>query len=59
VARSCAWLETPLPPRQAAHGAQLEPSGYREELLREPTITDSGKIIVYTNDEDLFWQQPS
>jgi hypothetical protein len=38
---------------------ELIPDGYREELLQEPTITDSGKIIVYTNDEDLFWQQPS
>jgi len=38
---------------------ELIPDGYREELLREPTITDSGKIIVYTNDEELFWQQPS
>ena len=38
---------------------ELIPDGYRPELLREPTITDSGKIIVYTNDENLFWQQPS
>jgi hypothetical protein len=38
---------------------ELIPDGYREDLLREPTITDGGKIIVYTNDEDLFWQQPS
>jgi len=38
---------------------ELIPDGYREELLAEPTITDSGRIIVYTNDEDLFWQQPS
>jgi hypothetical protein len=32
---------------------------YRDGLLQEPTITDSGKIIVYTNDETLFWQRPS
>lgn len=38
---------------------ELIPDGYREELLQEPTITDSGKIIVYTNDEALFWQRPS
>jgi hypothetical protein len=38
---------------------ELIPDGYREALLREPAITDSGKIIVYTTDEDLFWQQPS
>jgi hypothetical protein len=38
---------------------ELIPDGYRPDLLREPTITDSGKIIVYTNDEDLFWKKPS
>jgi len=37
----------------------LIPDGYRPHLLREPTITDSGKIIVYTNDEDLFWKKPA
>jgi len=38
---------------------ELIPDGYRPELLREPTTIERGKIIVYTNDEDLFWQQPS
>jgi len=38
---------------------ELIPDGYQPELLREPTTIERGKIIVYTNDEDLFWQQPS
>ncbi len=37
---------------------ELIPDGYRQELLREPEVTKSGKRIVYLNDEDLFWQKP-
>lgn len=37
---------------------ELVPDGYREELLREPELTKSGRRIVYLNDEDLFWQKP-
>ncbi len=37
---------------------ELMPDGYRQELLREPDVTKSGKTIVYLNDEDLFWQRP-
>jgi hypothetical protein len=38
---------------------ELIPDGYRADLLGEPTITDTGKVIVYTNDEALFWTKPS
>ena len=37
---------------------QLIPDGYREEQLRTPQITARGKKVVFTNDEDLFWQKP-
>ena len=38
---------------------ELIPDGYREDLLGERKVTDTGKIIVYTNDEELFWAKPS
>jgi hypothetical protein len=37
---------------------ELIPDGYRDELLLEPEITKRGSKIVYTNDEDFFWQNP-
>lgn len=47
---------------QAAHPNRvyfdLIPDGYREELLREPKITERGNKVVYLNDEGLFWQKP-
>jgi hypothetical protein len=36
---------------------ELIPDGYREELLKEPKITERGKIVDI-NDEGLFWQKP-
>jgi hypothetical protein len=37
---------------------EVIPDGYREELLLEPEVTKRGSKIIYTNDEDLFWQNP-
>ena len=37
----------------------LVPDGYRVELLRGPKITETGNMIVHTNDEGLFWQRPA
>ena len=37
---------------------ELIPDGYRDELLKEPKLTERGKI-VYINDEGLFWQKPN
>jgi hypothetical protein len=38
---------------------ELLPDGYREELLREPRVTETGRKIIVINDEHLFWQRPS
>jgi hypothetical protein len=38
---------------------ELIPDGYRGELLQEPKITETGKKIIYLNDEGLFWQKPA
>jgi hypothetical protein len=37
---------------------ELIPDGYREELLQAPGMTQSGKKIIYLNDEQRFWQKP-
>lgn len=38
---------------------ELLPDGYRQELLKKPEITETGRTIIYINDEDLFWQKPA
>lgn len=38
---------------------ELIPDGYRGELLQGPKVTETGKKIIYINNEDLFWQKPS
>jgi hypothetical protein len=37
---------------------ELIPDEYRKELLLDYKLTEQGKKIFYTNNEDLFWQKP-
>ena len=38
---------------------ELIPDGYRPELLQAPRVTETGRKIIFINDQGLFWQKPA